>query len=125
MLNKEIAKINWETKTAKQIKDLVRGLNPIIGAHSYLLDKKIKFWKVNAITEQELVDLFPDLQEFMYRLKNMEAGTILFAGDKIGLFIKTIEGIISVIELQAENCKKMNVFDFLRGNAISVGNKFI
>lgn len=45
MLSKEMAKIDWENKTAVQIKNLVRGLNPIMGAYSFLNDKKIKFWK--------------------------------------------------------------------------------
>ena len=45
MLNKEISKIDWKEKTAKQIKNLVRGLNPILGAYSYLNGHKIKFWK--------------------------------------------------------------------------------
>ena len=46
MLNKEIAKINWDKQTAKEIKDLVRGLNPIMGAYAFLNGKKINFWKV-------------------------------------------------------------------------------
>lgn len=43
MLSKEMAKIDWETKTAQDIKNLVRGLNPIMGAYTYLKGKKIKF----------------------------------------------------------------------------------
>ena len=39
--------------------------------------------------------------------------------------IKTKEGIISVIEIQGENSKKMPVQDFLRGNKIEVGEKFL
>ena len=42
MLNKEMAKIDWESKTAKEIKNLVRGLNPIMGAYSTINGKKIK-----------------------------------------------------------------------------------
>ena len=35
MLSKEISKIDWENKTAEQIKNLVRGLvNPIMGAYT-------------------------------------------------------------------------------------------
>jgi len=49
MLSKEMAKIDWENKTAMQIKNLVRGLNPIMGAFSYLENKKIKFLKYNVI----------------------------------------------------------------------------
>ena len=35
MLNKEMAKIDWENKTAEEIKNLVRGLNPIMGAYTF------------------------------------------------------------------------------------------
>ena len=35
MLDKSIAKIDWENKTAREIKNLVRGLNPIMGAYSF------------------------------------------------------------------------------------------
>ena len=55
MLTKEMAKINWEEQTTSKIKNLVRGLNPIMGAYSMLDGKKIKFWKVadatNAFSE--------------------------------------------------------------------------
>lgn len=40
MLDKEMSKIDWENKTAEEIKNLVRGLNPIMGAYSYLNGKK-------------------------------------------------------------------------------------
>ena len=36
MLDKQMAKIDWENKTAREIKNLVRGLNPIMGAYSIL-----------------------------------------------------------------------------------------
>ena len=42
MLNKEMAKIDWENKTAEEIKNLVRGLNPIMGAYTFLNGKKNK-----------------------------------------------------------------------------------
>ena len=35
MLDKEMAKIDWENKTANEIKNLVRGLNPIMGAYTF------------------------------------------------------------------------------------------
>ena len=40
MLSKEMAKINWAAQDALQIKNLVRGLNPIMGAYSLLNGKK-------------------------------------------------------------------------------------
>ncbi len=56
MLSKEMAKIDWENKTAQEIKNLVRGLNPIMGAYTFLDGKKIKFWKVQTLTENELLE---------------------------------------------------------------------
>lgn len=53
MLSKEMAKINWQEKTAIQIKNLVRGLNPIMGAYSTLDGKKIKFWKVEVLEKDD------------------------------------------------------------------------
>ena len=47
MLSKDMAKIDWENKTAREIKNLVRGLNPIMGAYTFLNGSKIKFWKVD------------------------------------------------------------------------------
>lgn len=106
MLNKEMAKIDWENKTAKEIKNLVRGLNPIMGAYSTINGKKIKFWKVNVIGEKNLYDMFPDLNEYAYKMKDIIPGTVLFSGDKNGLYIKAKDGIIEAVEVQAENSKR-------------------
>jgi len=111
MLDKKIAKIDWVNKSAAQIKNLVRGLNPIMGAYSYLNDKKIKFWKV------EILNLNGYEEE--------DPGTVVISSEKEGLYIKTKSDIISVLEIQGENAKKMNIKDFLRGNKISVNEKFV
>jgi len=124
MLDKEIAKIEWDEKNSQEIKNLVRGLNPIMGAYTFLNEKKYKFWKVQNITEDELCNRFPDMREYKYRMKNIENGTILFSSDRSGLYIKAKEGIIEVLEIQGENAKRMNINDFLRGNELVVGSKF-
>ena len=124
MLSKEMAKINWEEKNAKQIKNLVRGLNPIMGAYSFLNNKKIKFWKVEVLTERTLLNKFKELQEYKGHLKGIQAGTVLFSDDKNGLFIKANEGILQILEIQGENSKRMSINDFLRGNKIDVGSIF-
>lgn len=124
MLSKEMAKIDWENKTAQEIKNLVRGLNPIMGAYTFLDGKKIKFWKVQTLTENELLEKFQELKEYKYHLNKMQAGTVLFSDDKKGLFIKANGGILQVLEIQGENSKRMAVGDFLRGNPVGVGNMF-
>lgn len=121
MLNKEMTKINWEEKTAEEIHNLVRGLNPIMGAYTFINGKKIKLWKVKVRTEKELVAIFPELEEYLFKLKDVTEGTILFANDKKGLFIKAKDGVIEVEEIQGENAKRMAIGDFLRGNEIMAG----
>ena len=54
MLSKEMAKIEWNEKTAQEIKNLVRGLNPILGTYSFLNGKKVKLWRVQVLSNNEL-----------------------------------------------------------------------
>lgn len=124
MLDKSMAEINWKDKTAIEIKNLVRGLNPIMGAFSYLNRKKIKFWRVDALSEEELKKEYPEIEEYEYKMPDIESGTVLFSDAKRGLYIKAKEGIVKVLEIQGENAKRMSIGDFLRGNAISAGSIF-
>ena len=109
MLDKSIAKIDWDNQTAEQIKNLVRGLNPIMGAYTFLDGKKLKFWKVELATQDEII------AEGIEIIAN---GTVIVSHPKDGLFIKAKDGIIKVIEIQGENAKRMSIQDFLRGNQI-------
>ena len=109
MLDKSIAKIDWENKTAREIKNLVRGLNPIMGAYSFINGKKVKFWKVDVLDDKEI-----DTEN----KENLENGTVLISDAKQGLFIKAKDGILKVLEIQGENAKKMDIASFLRGNKI-------
>ena len=106
MLNKEMSKINWDEQTAQNIKNLVRGLNPIMGAYTFLDEKKIKFWKVDIAKQDEII------ADNIEILKN---GTVILSNPKEGLFIKTKDGILKVLEIQGENAKRMSIGDFLRG----------
>ena len=121
MLDKSIAKIDWENQTAKQIKDLVRGLNPMMGAYTFYEGKKIKLWRVKVLTEEEMMLLFPDLIEYSYKMKDIMPGTILFSSGKKGLYIMAKEGVLEIVEMQGENAKRMKATDFLRGNELPVG----
>lgn len=108
MLSKEMAKIDWENQTAEEIKNLVRGLNPIMGAYTFLNGKKIKFWNVD-IAKKIIVGGPMDF---------MRNGTVIVSDARDGIFIKTKSGILKVIEIQGENAKRMSIQDFLRGNKI-------
>jgi methionyl-tRNA formyltransferase len=79
MLDKEMAKIDWDNKTAQEIKNLVRGLNPIMGAFTFLNGKKIKFWKVDIVKDNSM---------YVSPMAPMKNGTVISADEKRGLFIK-------------------------------------
>ena len=109
MLSKDMAKIDWENKTAREIKNLVRGLNPIMGAYTFLNGSKMKFWKA---------DIAKNIGYDEDNIKIFRNGTVLVSDQRDGLFIKTKQGILSVLEIQGENAKRMSINDFLRGNKI-------
>ena len=109
MLSKEMAKIDWNKKTAQEIKNLVRGLNPIMGAYTFLNGKKIKFWKVDLAKEDEIM---------VENLDFLGNGVVLLSDSKDGLYIKAKDGIVKVLEIQGENAKRMSIQDYLRGNKI-------
>jgi methionyl-tRNA formyltransferase len=125
MIEKSMAKIDWQNKTAREIKNLVRGLNPIMGAYSILNDKKIKFWKVDVITTNDFINKYNDFKEYEYRFSNIEPGTILYVDKKEAIYVMAKDEILKILEIQGENSKRMPVSEFLKGNKIEAVDKFI
>ncbi len=58
------------------------------------------------------------------KIEALKNGTILISNAKEGLFVKTKEGILKVLEIQGENAKRMPIQDFLRGNKIEKSEIF-
>jgi len=118
MFDKSIAKIDF-SKDIKEIKNKVYGLNPFMGAYAFYQDKKIKFWRVEILSDKEASEFIQkDITE------EIQSGEILLANDKQGLFVKAKSGVLKITEVQGENSRKMNTCDFLRGNKLEVGEKF-
>ena len=112
MLTKEMAEIDWN-KTGREIHNLVRGLSPKIGAYTFYNGKKIKIWKTQVIKEDEL-------EEIIKNSANSKNGEIIFADKKNGIVVKTPDGAIRILEIQAENSKRMTSKDFLNGNRLEI-----
>ncbi|MEG2881702.1 MAG: methionyl-tRNA formyltransferase [Christensenella sp.] len=96
------------TKTAKEICDFVRGINPVPCAYVMYNDEKIKICSVNA-------------QEYN---GDEPCGTVIFANDKQGLGIRVRDGMVTIEELKRAGGRKMSATDSLRGKPISVGFVF-
>lgn len=125
LLDKSMSKINWEEKDAIQIKNLARGLNPIMGIYTILNGKKIKFWDVDALTLEDFVNNFTEFKNYKERLENeVTAGTIVYIDYKEAIYIKAKIGIVKVKEIQGENAKRMPVSEFLKGNKLETSETF-
>ena len=62
-----------------------------------------------------------EFKEYENNFINVEPGTIIYIDNKKGVFVKSKDEIILLLEVQAENAKKMSIQDYLRGNIIEVG----
>ncbi|MDF2683625.1 MAG: methionyl-tRNA formyltransferase [Brevibacillus sp.] len=100
--------IDW-TRTAEQIYNQVRGLNPWPVAFTTHSGKVWKIWWV----EKQVSDG-----------NGQEAGTII-AREEDGLVVACGRGAVKITELQPEGKKRMSALDFLRGagNSIEIGTK--
>lgn len=104
MLKRMDGRIDW-TKTAKQIDQQVRGMNPWPSAFTHLGEELMKIWQCTCLAGPS----------------EQEAGTVLCANKSDGIIVQTGEGQLSLKEIQLPNTKRMVAKDFLNGHAIEVG----
>lgn len=104
LIKKEMGEIDW-TKTTREIKNKIRGFNPMPGAYATIGNQKIKIWMANYC-------------EIEIKNENTKPGDVLAADAKEGLVIKTSDGAIELTEIQMANSKKMSAKEFLRGHKI-------
>lgn len=103
MISKELGSIEW-SKPAAEIERLIRGLNPWPSAYTRLKGKTFKIWKARVVEVSS----------------SDKPGTIIKIG-KDELLVQTGEGALSLIEVQLEGKKRMDVASFLRGCQIEEG----
>lgn len=100
MLDKQMAVIDW-TKTARQVHDHVRGMNPWPVAVTELGGKRFKIYTTAIISETT----------------DRPAGTVLGL-TKTGLKIACGDGVVEIRVLQAEGGKRMAAPDYFRGHPL-------
>ncbi|MBR1858596.1 MAG: methionyl-tRNA formyltransferase [Selenomonadaceae bacterium] len=106
MLNKETGLIDWN-KSAREIHNLVRGLHG--GAYTVIDEQKYKIWRTRINPECGIRDT---------ELVSIGVGKFI-KGGKNSLFVKTGDGVIEVLEIQAPNSKRLSAADYLRGHKIN------
>lgn len=97
--------IDW-TATAKSIDGKVRGFVYGPGTYTLYEGKKLKLHKVLRVNGTTLA----------------EPGTVTAVHDS-DFTVATGDGVLKILEVQPESRNRMSVADFLKGNALKVGDK--
>lgn len=105
VLNKKNGLIDWN-KSAKQICNLVRGLNPWPSAYTYIDGKLLKIW--NTYVYQSPVDYEGKVGEIVSIYDNNP-------------IVQTGDGYLLIEELQLQGRKRMKSSEFLKGYKIPEG----
>ena len=104
-LSKVLGRIDWK-KSAPDIHNLVRALDPVMGAHTHIGEEMIKIWRASAADGKA------------------DPGQIICADAHNGLVVGTGQGIIRVEEMQAPNGRRMTPAEYFRGKSLN-GSAFI
>jgi len=96
---KETCRIDWH-QPSQQIVNFVRGLSPYPAAWTIINDKNYKIYKVKTVLEKPSSE-----NKFV-------------TDNKTYLYIKALDGWVSIEELQPEGKKRMTIGDFFRGNQL-------
>lgn len=100
MLDKKLAHISWN-KTAQEIHNLVRGLNPWPIAYSNYNGDRMRIYET----------------EVLYESSNKEPGTILNV-DKNGIKVACKEGCLLIKKVQFPNGKPLTIEQYINGHEI-------
>ena len=106
MIKKEDGRLDFH-KTASQIHNLVRGVNPWPGAYAELDGKNVKIWRTRKTQLQGKGNI----------------GQCVIADPKEGLFVQTGEGLLEILELQFPGGKRMDAKAALLGHNLA-GERF-
>lgn len=107
LLTKMIEKINWE-RSAVEIHNLIRGLNPWPGAYCCYQDRVLKIWR-SRIHDADIVTTRPG------RVVRVTAE---------GILVETGIGVIEILEVQPESKRRMLAKDCACGYCINTGEIF-
>jgi len=104
-IKKDDCKVEW-SRTAVDIKNLIRGLHPRPGAYSHFRGKIVKLARAKASSQGA----------------KGEPGEIAATDD--GIVVVAGEGVVSLLSLQPEGKREMSWIDFKNGFGPQVGDRF-
>lgn len=104
-IKKEDAEIDW-SKSADEIYNLIRALNPNPIAYATYNDQRIKVYDAQVVPH------------------NGESGKVLFADKSNGIVVACGKSAIKIVKLQAPGKKAMTATEFINGNKLVIGEYF-
>ena len=103
MIAKSMGHLDW-SKPAKELHQLIRGLNPQPAAYTMLEEAPLKVFAAEVCAEES----------------GQAPGTVV-GSDKKGLLVQTGTSILRLTQVQAQGKKAMDAAAFLRGHAVPEG----
>lgn len=103
IMDKSLGNIDW-SKSATDIHNLIRGVNPWPSAYTTYDKQTMKIWKTKVLD----------------KLSEKTPGTILSV-DKNGIEVSTGDKVLQISEIQMSGKKRMIVSEYIKGNDISTG----
>lgn len=107
LLRKEDGCIAW-SKTAREVHNHIRGMNPWPGAYTELTGRRIKIHRALPMT------LDP---------AGAAPGEVVALDENI--LVACVQGVLAIAELQESGRKRVDARAFIAGRGISVGDRFI
>ncbi|MHB8835317.1 MAG: methionyl-tRNA formyltransferase [Candidatus Methylomirabilia bacterium] len=119
-LKKEDGLIDW-TRGAREIVNLVRGVNPWPGAYTHLDGKPLKIWKA-AVAARPAAATGSKGVPSASAPSEVRPGTVLAASLHEGLLVACGNGeAVALLSVQTEGKKPLTAPEFLRGRALPAG----
>jgi methionyl-tRNA formyltransferase len=119
-MQKEDGLIDW-TRGAREIVNLVRGVNPWPGAYTHLNGKPFKVWKA-AVAAQPAAAPGSKGGPSASAPSESRPGTVLAASLHEGLLVACGNGeAVSLLNVQTEGKKPLTAPEFLRGRSLAAG----
>lgn len=101
MLNKKMAEIDWK-KSAREIHNMIRGLNPWPVAHTLYDGSTMKIFESEALNKES----------------KAECGKIIDVSKK-GIEVATGEGVLLIKKMQFPNSKPLMVEQYINGHEVN------
>jgi methionyl-tRNA formyltransferase len=95
----EHCRIDW-SREAVDLKNQIRGLAPSPGAFALFRGKILKVFKAQVVVDAESPG---------------DSGMVVRPEEKESLWVRTGNGILSLLEVQPEGKKRMSIREFIRG----------